>query len=116
MLALRIDADLAFGRIDTDVALGDHGAQVGARRRTACALDHLLVEIDGMVGILGFLIYVRLIREFALPLRPECLALRRIDLLDVIHRGIHVREAWWLEALVLIALADIDRTAHRKIG
>src|SRR5665811_1716031 len=28
MLALRIDADLAFRRIDADIALGDHRAQV----------------------------------------------------------------------------------------
>src|ERR1700736_1723065 len=112
MLALRIDADLAFRRIDTDVALGDHGAQVGARRRTAGSLDHLLVDIDSVIRIFGFLVDVRLIREFRLPLLHELLACRRVHFLDIIHGRIHVGEARWLETLMLVALADIDRTAH----
>src|SRR3981189_2845914 len=115
MLALRIDADLAFRRIDTDVAFGDHSAQVGARRRTAGSLDHLFVEIDSVVGVFRFLIDVRLIWEFRLPLLHERLAFRRVYFLDIIHRRIHVRKARWLEALVLIALTHIARTAHRNL-
>src|SRR5882757_10179552 len=104
-----------FGNVDTDVALGDYSAQVGARRRTAGSLDHLFVEIDGVVGIFGFLIDVRLIWKFRLPLRHERLAFRRVYSLYIIHRRIHVRKAQRFEALMLVALADIDRTAHRNL-
>ena len=116
VLAFRVDADLALGGIEADVAFGDDLAEVVALGGAVGALDHFFIEINREVGVLGFLVDVGLVRELGVPLRHERLALASVGTSSIQLVVTYMfAKARRLEALVLVGLADVDGAAHRDL-